>query len=101
MNETMCTVKGTYDGNWGNICVLAFGDLYQLSPVVQFPVYITPHTATTLSDMAPNGWEDMQLHELTHIMRQRDMEFAECLNNIHRATPEEKKSAEDILLKNC
>ena len=50
--------------------------------------------------MAPNGWEDMQLHELTQIWRQRDTDFAECLNNIHRATPEEN-SAEDILLKNC
>ena len=27
MNETMSTVKGTCDGNWGNICVLAVGDL--------------------------------------------------------------------------
>ena len=42
----------------------------------------------------------MQLHELTQIMRQRDMEFAECLNNICRATPKEN-SAEDILLQNC
>ena len=45
--------------------------------------------------------EDIQLHELTQIMRQRDMEFAECLNNTHRATPEEN-SAEDIILQqNC
>ena len=61
---------------------------------------MTPHTVTTLSDMAPNRWEDMQLHELTQIMRQRDMEFAECLNNIHRATPKEN-SVEGILLQNC
>ena len=33
MNQTMCTMKGTNDGNWGDICVLAVGDLYQLSPV--------------------------------------------------------------------
>ena len=100
MNETMCTVKGTCDSNWGNICVLAVGDLYQLPHVAQSSVYRTPHTFTTLSDMAPNGWENMQLHELTQIMRQRDMEFAECLNNIHRATPKDN-SAEDILLQNC
>ena len=33
MNEIMCTLKGTTDGNWGDICVLAVGDLYQLPPV--------------------------------------------------------------------
>ena len=100
MDETICTVKGTCDGNWGNICVLAVGDLYQLPPVARSPVHMTPQAVITLSDMAPNGWGDMQLHELTQIMRQRDMEFAECLNNIHRATPEEN-FAEDFLLQNC
>ena len=33
MNQTMCTLKGTTDGNWGDICVLAVGNLYQLPPV--------------------------------------------------------------------
>ena len=27
INHTMCTLKGTTDGNWGDICVLAVGDL--------------------------------------------------------------------------
>ena len=35
MNETVCQIKGTSDGNWGNICVLTVGDLYQLPPVAQ------------------------------------------------------------------
>ena len=35
MNQTICTVKGTHGGNWGNICMLAVGDLYQLPPVAQ------------------------------------------------------------------
>ena len=46
--------------------------------------------------MAHNGLEDNELHE---IMRQRDIMFAECLNNICKEVPEEG-SAEDILLKN-
>ena len=29
MNKTLCSIKGTQDANWGNICVLAVGDLYQ------------------------------------------------------------------------
>ena len=32
MNEIMCTLKGTTDGNWGDICVLAVGDLYSTAP---------------------------------------------------------------------
>ena len=28
MKQTMCTLKGKTDGNWGDICVLAVGDLY-------------------------------------------------------------------------
>ena len=35
MNQTICSIKGSHDGNWGNICVLAIGDLYQLPPVGQ------------------------------------------------------------------
>ena len=71
MNKTMSIVKGTSDGNWGDICVLAVGDLYQLPPVGQSSIYISPHTAHTLDDFAPNGWEDMKLHELTEIMWQK------------------------------
>ena len=73
MNETMSIVKGTCDGNWGDIWVLAVGDLYQLTPVGQSPMYMLPNTANTLDDFAPNGWEDMKLHELTEIMRQKDV----------------------------
>ena len=35
MNQTICSIKGSHDRNWGNICVLAVGDLYQLLPVAQ------------------------------------------------------------------
>ena len=63
----MSMVKGSCDGNRGNICVLAVGDLYQLPPVGQPPIYISPHTAHTLDDFAPNGWEDMKLHKLKKI----------------------------------
>ena len=33
MNQTMCTLKGTTDCNWDDICVLAVSYLYQLPPV--------------------------------------------------------------------
>ena len=82
MNETMCIVKGTCDYNWGDICVLAVGDLYQLPPVGQSLIYISPHTAHTLDNFASNGWEDMKLQEFTEIMRQKDVYCAQNLNKI-------------------
>ena len=56
MNQTMCTLKGTTDGNWGDVCVLAVGDLYQLHPVGQCPIYMSLQIVDTLSDIAANGW---------------------------------------------
>ena len=87
MNQTMCTLKGTTDGNWGDICVLAVGDLYQLPPVGQCPIYMSPQTVHTLNDIAPKGWEKMQLHELTQSMRQKYMKFVNCLNKICTTVP--------------
>ena len=55
--NAMCAIKGTTDGDWGNIFVLAVGDLYQLPPVGQHPIYMAPQTINTLNDFAPNGWE--------------------------------------------
>ena len=100
MNETMSIVKGTCNSNWGDICVLAVGDLYQLPPLGQCPIYISPHTAHTLDDFAPNGWEDMKLHELTEIMQQKDIHFAQNLNKIQLAVPQQG-SKEDRMLQGC
>ena len=54
-------------------------------------------TVHTLNDIAPNGWEQVQLHELTQSMRQKDMKFVKCLNKIHTTVPLEG-SNEDIML---
>ena len=89
MNQMICTLKGTTDGNWGDICVLVVGDLYQLTPVGQCPIYMSPQIVHTVSDIAPNGWEKMQLHELTQSMRQKDMKFVNFLNKIHTTVPHE------------
>ena len=87
MNQTMWTLKVTTDGNWGDICVLAVGGLYQLLPVDQCPMYMSPQIVHILNDIAPNGWEKMQLHELTQSMRQKDMKFINCLNKICTTIP--------------
>ena len=59
MNQTMCALKGTTDGHWGDICVLAVGDLNQMPPVGQCPIYMSPQTVHTLNDIAPNKWQKM------------------------------------------
>ena len=97
MNQTMCTLKGTTDGNWGGICVLAVDNLYQLPPVGQCPLYMSPQIVHTLNDIAPNGQDKMQLHELAQSMRQKDMKFINCLNKICTTVPLES-SEEDRML---
>ena len=100
MNQMMCALKGTTAGNWGDICVLSVGDLYQLPPVCQCPIYMSPQTVHSLNDIAPNGWEKMQLHELTQSMRQKDMKFVHCLNKICTTVPLEG-SEEDRMSQAC
>ena len=100
MNHTMCTLKGTTDGNWGDICVLAVGDLYQLPSFGHCPIYMSPQTVQMLNDIAPNGWEKMQLHELTQSIRQKDMKFVKCLNKICTTAPL-ACSEEDRMLQAC
>ena len=100
MNQTICAIKGTTGGDWGNICVLAVGDLYQLPPVGQRPIYMAAQTINTLNGFAPNGWEKMQLHELTQTMQQKDKFFAKCLNAIHTTVPE-YGFTEDTMLQQC
>ena len=80
--------------------MLAVGDLYQLPHVGDSPVYMHPGTVCTLDDSAGNDWEKMQLHELSDIMRQKDMSFAESLNNIRTSVPE-PGSTEDLMLQQC
>ena len=71
MNKTMCTTKRSYNADWGNICVLAIGDLNQLPSVAQSPIYKAPEIIHTLNDFVTNGWEKMKLHELTQTMQQK------------------------------
>ena len=97
MNQTMCTLEGTADSNWGDICILAIGNLYQLPPIGQCQIYMSPQIVHTLDDIAPNGWEKVQLHELTQSIRQKDMKFIKCLNKIHTPVPLEG-SEEDRML---
>ena len=68
MNQIMCTLKGTTDGNWGDICVLAVGNLYQLPPVGQCPIYMSPQIVHILNDIAPNSFDDCDSADMAAII---------------------------------
>ena len=59
-----------------------------------------PHNIHSLNDFTSNGWKKMQLHELTQVMRQNDIGFVQCLNNIQTTVPE-PGLPEDIMLQSC
>ena len=59
MNQTMCTLKGTTDDNWGDICVLAVGIYIKCLLLVSAPIYMSPQIMYMLNDNAPNGSEKM------------------------------------------
>ena len=79
-------IKGVNGDNvwFGNTCILACGDLYQLPPVRQKCVFNPVKDA--MARMHGSGsifMDEFLLHELTEIMRQKDdLVFAETLGRI-------------------
>jgi len=74
---------------FGGTSVIAFGDLYQLPPVMDGFVFAdlssSPSHVTHYNALAPNLWkENFTMFELTAIMRQQDScPFAELLARVH------------------
>ncbi|VDI78602.1 ATP-dependent DNA helicase PIF1 [Mytilus galloprovincialis] len=80
----LCEITGI-NKPFGGISVLAFGDLFQLPPVMQ--QFVFKPSKDPLSRMYGNLWDEFSLYELTEIMRQKDdYKFAELLNRIRNAT---------------
>ena len=79
-------IKGiSGNGIWfGNVCILACGDLYQLPPVQQLCIYKPVKDA--MAKMCGSGsifMDEFFLHELNEIMRQKDdLSFADMLGRI-------------------
>ena len=83
-------IKGlNYSNTWfGNITIIAVGDLYQLPPLKDKKIYDTPGSNYDPNPICLHGslWkENFNLHELKHIVRQKDQHFAELLNRICEA----------------
>ena len=67
---------------FGNVCILAVGDLYQLPPVKQQQIFTD--VRNPLAKLSGSLWKDnFMFHELTEIMRQKDdVEFAQLLGRV-------------------
>ncbi|XP_058472555.1 uncharacterized protein LOC131445864 [Solea solea] len=59
---------------FGNICVIAVGDFYQLPPVRGKPLYV--------EDLNIDLWSLFSVVHLTEVIRQKDSAFAELLNRV-------------------
>ena len=57
------------DAPFGNASVLPVGDLMQLNPVAEKPVY--KHHSSGYEALAPSIWQLFHLHELHEIVRQK------------------------------
>ena len=84
--------------DWADVSILAVGDFYQLPPVCQCPVYARKRTIRKPGDMAPSLWDDFMLHELTEVMRTKDINFAQILNSIREVQPAKGSYADYVLL---
>ena len=76
------------DTRFGNVTIIAVGDLYQLPPLKDKKIYDTPGTGYDPNPICLHGslWkENFNFHELKHIVRQKDQQFTQLLNRIRKA----------------
>ena len=81
IHRRLCEMKGTQDP-FGGISILSVGDLLQLPPVAQRPVFAAP--TDEMSAIFGSLWKSQfKMVELTEIQRQKDDEtFANLLNRV-------------------
>ena len=73
------------DQPFGGVSVIAFGDLYQLPPVLQ-PFIFNP-VKDPIASLSGSLWRTFEFKELDQIIRQReDVQFAQLLNLVRTAS---------------
>ena len=90
INMRLQEIKGLnyLDTRFGNVTIIAVGDLYQLPPLKDKKIYDTPGSNYDPSLISLHGslWqENFNFHELKHIVRQKDQQFAPLLNRVCEA----------------
>ena len=83
-------IKGLHysDTRFGNVTIIAVGDLYQLPPLKDKKIYDTPGSNydPNLISLHDSLWqENFNFHELKHIVKQKDQQFTQLLNRVHEA----------------
>ena len=76
------------DTRFGNVTIIAVGDLYQLPPLKDKKIYDVPGSNYDPNPICLHGslWqENFNFHELKHIVRQKDQQFAQLLNRVRKA----------------
>ena len=70
--------------SFGGVSVIIVGDLSQLPPVMDSPIYMMPRSHDMARLILCNPlWDEFYLYELTKIMRQQsDSQFTDSLNNV-------------------
>ena len=87
------------NSRFGNVTIIAVGDLYQHPPFKDKKIYDIPggkHDPTPISLHGSLWKENFYFHELTQVVRQRDKQFADLLNHVRLANISE---ADEIILK--
>ena len=84
---------------FGGVHMLCIGDLYQLQPVFDKWIFLSPSEGTRA--LKPNSWvENFKLYELKKIMRQREHQpFAEMLNRLREG--KQTESDTDYIRSKC
>lgn len=89
---------------FGNVSVLAVGDLFQLKPVMDAWIFSENYATPQMSSLAPNLWtEYFEFYELKTVMRQKDdQQFAKLLNRLREGlhTDEDKQILQSRIVEN-
>ena len=83
-------IKGLHYSNtqFGNVNIIAVGDLYQLPPLKDKKIYDTPGTGDDPNPVCLHQslWkENFYFHEMKHVVRQKNKQFAQLLNRVREA----------------
>ena len=98
VNDVLCRIKKSHSNDFGSVCILAVGDLFQLAPVAECGVYCQPQNPQKPDDLAPILWHNFKIHELTEVMWQKSKEFAAMLNAVCVKVPDDHSNEDLILL---